>query len=151
MRSNCRIRTPVPKVRCAQARYCEDRWRGIARGRAYESRLCSLRTDVAPRSCRMRVKMIATNRYGPAQVRTPPRVGLPARQMRFSSVPYISAENGPAILTGAAVIGDSGFTLATGIDSAASRGCSRESEHRARGRLDSLRAAGECAACALRR
>jgi len=29
--------------------------------------------------------------------------------MRFSSVPYISAENGSAILIGAAVIGDSGF------------------------------------------
>ena len=50
-----------------------------------------------------------TNRHGPAWVRTQLRAGLSATQMRFSSVPYISAEIGPAILIGAALIGDSGF------------------------------------------
>jgi hypothetical protein len=122
--SNCRIRAPVPKARYAQAYCCEGMWPDIERGRAYVSRLCSLRTGVAPRSCLMRAKMMAMNQHGPARARTRLSAGLPARQMRFSSVPCISAENGPAILIGAGMIGDSGVPLP-------SRRCSRGSEHRA--------------------
>jgi hypothetical protein len=53
--------------------------------------------------------MAAANQYGPESARTQLREGSRARRMGISSVPYISAENDPAILIGAVVIGDSGF------------------------------------------